>query len=200
VNGERWLRHVVEGNAMNRNTRQQAHQTTAGRRGLIGRLYWAKRWLYRGGRPRRLAKVLNRLWATAFAAGRLSPSNAMTLEVRGRRTGQTISFPVVVADHEGQRYLVSMLGQNANWVHNVRAAGGQAVLRRHGAEHVRLIEVAPADRAPILRAYLNVAPGARPHIPVDRHAPLEEFERITDEYPAFRIDPASPAALGAGTR
>jgi deazaflavin-dependent oxidoreductase (nitroreductase family) len=143
---------------------------------------------------------LNRLWAIAFAAGRLSPGNAMSLEVRGRRTGKTISFPVVVADHEGERYLVSMLGENANWVRNVRAAGGQAVLRRHGAQNVRLVEVEPAERAPILRAYLAAAPGARPHIPVDRHAPLEEFERIAEEYPAFRIAPtAGPASPGAST-
>jgi deazaflavin-dependent oxidoreductase (nitroreductase family) len=164
---------------------------------VIRRLYWAKRWLYRGGRPHGLAKALNRLWAAAFAAGRLSPRNAMTLEVRGRRTGKTIAFPVVVAEHEGERYLVSMLGKDANWVRNVRAAGGQAVLRRNGAQNVRLVEVAPADRAPILRAYLNAAPGARPHFPVDRHAPLEEFQRISDEFPAFRIVPATRVAAAA---
>jgi deazaflavin-dependent oxidoreductase (nitroreductase family) len=174
-------------------TKHQPQMMTTGRPGLIQRLYWVKRWLYRGGRPQRLAKVLNRLWAIAFAAGRLSPDNAMTLEVRGRRTGNTIAFPVVVADHEGCRYLVSMLGEDANWVHNVRAAGGQAVLRRHGAEQVRLVEVDPTGRAPILRAYLDAAPGARPHIPVDRHAPLGEFERIADKYPAFQILPATPA-------
>jgi len=124
----------------------------------------------------------------------------MTVQVRGRRTGKTISFPVVVADHEGQRYLVSMLGENANWVHNVRAAQGKAVLRRHGAQEVRLVEVAPADRAPILRRYLDAAPGARPHIPVDRDAPLEEFERIADRYPVFRIVPVAAATLpGAPT-
>jgi deazaflavin-dependent oxidoreductase (nitroreductase family) len=150
---------------MSQNTAGQSQGVNSGRRGVIQRLHWVKRWLYRGGRPRRLARVLNRLWAIVFAAGRLSPGNAMTLEVRGRRTGKTISFPVVVAEHQGERYLVSMLGENANWVHNVRAAGGQAVLRRHGAQNVRLAEVEPSDRAPILRTYLDAAPGARPHIP-----------------------------------
>jgi deazaflavin-dependent oxidoreductase (nitroreductase family) len=169
---------------------EQALRSTAERHGLVQRLYWVKRWLYRGGRPQRSAKALNRLWATAFAAGRLSPDNAMTLEVCGRRTGRTVAFPVVVAEYRGERYLVSMLGENANWVRNVRAAGGRAVLRRRGAQHIQLREVAPADRAPILRAYLNAAPGARPHIPVDRHAPLEDFERIAARYPAFRITPA----------
>jgi hypothetical protein len=52
------------------------------------------------------------------------------LEVRGRRSSRLISFPVVVADYQGERYLVAMLGEGTNWVHNVRAAGG--AMLRHG--------------------------------------------------------------------
>jgi hypothetical protein len=37
------------------------------------------------------------------------------LDIRGWRSG-TISFPVVVTEIEGERYLASMLGKNANWV------------------------------------------------------------------------------------
>jgi quinol monooxygenase YgiN len=87
-----------------------------------------------------------------------------------------------------------MLGNDANWVRNVRAARGLAALRRGIREQVQLEEVGPGDRAPILRRYLAVAPGARPHLPVDRHAPLEEFERIADQFPVFRINPAAPGA------
>jgi deazaflavin-dependent oxidoreductase (nitroreductase family) len=145
------------------------------------------RWLYRGGRPNRVARFLNRISAVHFATGVLAPSTWVTLEVRGRRSGRTISFPLVVADYEGDRYLVAMLGQNTNWVRNVRAAGGRAV-RRHGRrEAVRLEEVDPGARAPILRRYLAVAPGARAHLPVDRRAPLEEFERIAAQIPVFRV-------------
>jgi len=166
---------------------------------MVQRLYWVKRWLYRTGRPGVLARVMNRISEVLFSAGVLSPEGAMTLEVPGRRTGRLVSFPVVVADYEGGRYLVSMLGNDANWVRNVRAAGGRAVLRRRGREQVRLDEVEPGDRAPILRRYLAVAPGARPHLPVDRHAPLAEFERIAGQYPVFRITPAAPGA-GEGDR
>jgi len=147
--------------------------------------------MYRSGRPGTLARVMNRISAIQFSAGMLSPARAMTLEVRGRRTGRLISFPVVVAEYQGGRYLVSMLGNDANWVHNVRAADGRAVLRRGRREEVRLEEVEPGDRAPILRRYLEVAPGARPHLPVDRHAPLAEFERIAGRFPVFRILPAA---------
>ena len=146
------------------------------------------RWLYRDGHPSRLARVHNRVSAIAFAAG-TAPGRAAQLQVRGRRTGSAISFPVVIADYEGQRYLVSMLGNDVSWVRNLRAAEGRAVLRHGRREAVRLREVDAQDRAPILRRYLQVAPGARPHIPVDRRAPLADFERISPDFPVFRIQP-----------
>jgi deazaflavin-dependent oxidoreductase (nitroreductase family) len=128
--------------------------------------------MYPGGRPNRLARVLNRGWAIAHAAG-LWPSRLVTLEVAGRRSGRMISFPLVMAEYEGERYLVSMLGEDSNWVRNVRAAGGRAVLRHGGRKAVRLVEVDPDARAPILRRYLSLAPGPRAFIPVDPHAPVE---------------------------
>jgi deazaflavin-dependent oxidoreductase (nitroreductase family) len=153
-------------------------------------------WLYKGGHPNHLAAVLNRVWAAMWAAG-LSPSRCVVLEVRGRRTGRHIAFPVVVADAQGERYLVAMLGEGANWVANVRAAGGRATIRHGRREAVRLEEVDPTRRAPILRRYLEVAPGGRAHIPVDRQAPLAEFERIAARYPVFRIA-ADSAESNAG--
>lgn len=144
------------------------------------------RWLYRGGHPNRLARLENRASAIAFAAG-IAPRRVASLEITGRRSGRVISFPVVIADCDGDRYLVSMLGANANWVRNLKAAGGRAVLRHGRRESVHLEEVEPGTRAPILRRYLQVAPGARPHIPVDRTAALTEFARIAADYPVFRI-------------
>jgi len=79
-----------------------------------------KRWLYRHGRPNRVAQLLNRGWAMAHAAG-LWPSRWVTLQVPGGRTGCTISFPLAVADYQGERYLVAMLGEGSSWVRNVRA-------------------------------------------------------------------------------
>lgn len=150
------------------------------------------RWMYRGGRPNRVARFLNGIWRRMAAAG-LAPQRLNALEVRGRLSGRRTSFPVVVADHEGERYLVAMLGEHVNWVANVRAAGGQAVLR-HGrrSEPVRLEEVDPGARAPILKRYLELAPGARAHIPVDPQAPLEEFERVAAQHAVFRVRADSP--------
>lgn len=152
----------------------------------------ALRRMYRGGHPNRLARVLNRMSALQFGAGFLSPRTWVTLEVTGRRSGNTVSCPLAVTVLRGERYLVSMLGGGANWVANVRAAGGAAVLRHGRREPVRLVEIDPAERAPVLRRFLAIAPGARPHLPVDRHAPLAEFERIAAGYPVFRVTAPSP--------
>src|SRR6266540_359789 len=141
------------------------------------RLHRFDRWMYRSGRPNRLARLLNRISAIQFSAGILAPNHWFTL---------------VVADYEGERYLVAMLGQNVNWVRNVRAAGGRAVLRHGRREAVRLDEVEPGARAPILRRYLALAPGARAHIPVDRRAPLEEFDRVAAQIPVFRVTADRP--------
>ena len=150
------------------------------------RTHTLDRWLYRGGRPNRLARLVNGASARLAAAG-IGPAQLVMLEIAGRRTGKTISFPVVVADYQGERYLVSMLGEGTNWVRNVRAANGRAVLRRGHREVVQLQEVDTGQRAAILRRYLECAPGARSHIPVDRGASLHEFERIAAQYPVFHI-------------
>ena len=144
------------------------------------------RWLYRTGRPNRLARFINRAWAIVYARG-LLPDYLVTLEVVGRRSGRTTSFPMVVAVVRGERYLVSMLGENVEWVRNIRGAGGNAVLRYGHREEIRLAAVPCALRAPVLKAYLQRAPGARPHVPVDKDAPLSAFEQVAARFPVFRI-------------
>jgi deazaflavin-dependent oxidoreductase (nitroreductase family) len=151
-----------------------------------------KRWFYRGGRPNRLARTLDRGTAALYALG-VSPDYLVTLEVRGRRSGRSVALPLVMAVVGNERYLVSMLGQNANWVRNVRAAGGDAALRHGRREEVRLEEVVADRRAPVLKAYLKRAPNARAHLPVPEDAPLVEFERVAPRFPVFRVVPRSEA-------
>ena len=50
------------------------------------------------------------------------PTRLVMLVAAGRRTGKMVSFPVVVAGYQGERYLVSMLGEGTNWAGHVRAA------------------------------------------------------------------------------
>jgi hypothetical protein len=148
-----------------------------------------KRWLYRGGRPHTLAKILNSGWAAVHSWG-FFPNYLVTLEVMGRASGNVVRFPLVMVVVNGERYLVSMLGPNANWVKNIRAAKGYAVLRHGKRESVRLVEVETQIRAPILKAYLRVAPGARPHVAIDKDAPINAFSAIAADYPVFRVENA----------
>jgi hypothetical protein len=135
-----------------------------------------------------VARAADRLTAALAARGR-GPDYLVTLEVPGRRSGRTVGVPLVMAEVAGERYLVSMLGEGVNWVRNVEAAGGQAVLRHGHREEVRLENVAAEKRAPVLKAYLGRAPNARTHVPIDKDAPLEEFERIAPRFPVFRVVP-----------
>jgi deazaflavin-dependent oxidoreductase (nitroreductase family) len=151
------------------------------------------RWLYKGGRPNRIARVVNRAWAYVFATG-IRKDWVATLEVKGRKSGRTISFPVVIAEYDRERYLVAMLGERTGWVRNVEAAGGAAVLRAGGRQDVHLEPVPADERSPILLRYLAVAPGARPHIPVDRNSAPEEIAAAAAHLPTFRIEAPRPIA------
>lgn len=149
-----------------------------------------KRWLYRGGRPQGLAKVLNRGWAIIHSLG-VAPNYLVTLEVVGRQSGKIISFPLAMTVMNGERYLVSMLGTEANWVRNLKAAEGRARLVHGRREQVLLEEVEVGERAPILKEYLQRAPGARPHLVVSKDAPISEFEKIASRFPVFKVKAAT---------
>lgn len=145
-----------------------------------------KRWLYKGGGPNSLAKILNNGWALIHGLG-IAPNYLVTLEVPGRQSGKIIRFPLVMLTQGQERHLVSMLGEQANWVRNLRAAGGKAVLKHGAREEILLEDVDISQRAALIKAYLQVAPGARPHIPVEKDAPLEAFEQIAPIIPVFKI-------------
>ena len=147
-----------------------------------------QRWFYAGGRPNWVARILDR-GTTALSARGVGPDYLVTLEVPGRRSGRIVRLPLVVAVVDGERYLVAMLGEDTNWVRNVRVAGGEVALCRGRREEVRLEEVALDRRAPVLKAYLKRAPNARAHVPIDEDAPLAEFERVANRFPAFRVAP-----------
>lgn len=144
------------------------------------------RWMYKGGRPNLLARFFNWLSTVTNTLG-LTSRWMVTLEVTGRKSGKPVSLPLVMVKMDGERYLVSMLGGGSQWIKNMRADGNRAILHSDQPERVMLKEVPVEQRAPIIREYLKHAPGARPHIPVDKDAPLTEFERVAPDIPVFRV-------------
>jgi hypothetical protein len=77
-----------------------------------------KRWMYSGQRPNWIARILNKASAAVASSG-VAPNYLVTLEVIRRKSGRTASLPLVLALVDGERYLVSMLGDNVDWVQNL---------------------------------------------------------------------------------
>lgn len=115
-----------------------------------------RRLFYRDARPTKLGRFVNSVTGGLFGA--LPLPGMVALETRGRRSGRVHAIPVVIGEHNGDRYLVSMLGERSGWVPNIRADGGRAVIRHGRRTPVLLEEVPVAERAPIIKSYLRVAP------------------------------------------
>jgi len=137
-------------------------------------------------RPTKLTQLLNRTMGWLASLG-LTPSDTVTLEVKGRRSGAVHSTVVTWVEHEGTRYLVSPRGES-EWVRNVRAAGGEAAIRRRGRRSVRLEELPAEQRAPVIKAYLGkTAKATRQHFGIDPKAEMPEFEAIAARHPVFGV-------------
>lgn len=146
------------------------------------------RWFYRDWRPTRIGRWVGRFMIWWRALG-LPLRDVVVLEVQGATGSQRSLVPLVITTVAGRRYLVSMLGQKSNWVKNVEASHGDAILHMdRGRRAIRLDTVPPHQRAPILREYVHVASSGRKHLPIPVDAPLSDFEKIAEHYPVYRIE------------
>ena len=83
----------------------------------------------------------------------ISLKGSRVLEVRGRASGQVRSTVVNLLTVDGVRYLVAPRGET-QWVRNLRAAGDGTLHVGRRREAFTAIELADADKEPVLRAYL----------------------------------------------
>ena len=129
----------------------------------------------------------------------LAPRGAVTLEVRGRTSGKPRRLPILTVPFAGADHLVALAGES-QWVRNVRAARGRARLRRGRRRDVVLCEVPVAERAAVLRAYLDAArerggersaaQQASSYLGVDLDATPDQLAAIAAYYPVFRAEDA----------
>ena len=143
----------------------------------------------------------NGLGVLLTSAG-LAPRDAVTLQVRGRTSGKARRVPILRTRHEGEDYLVALAGES-QWVRNVRAAHGRAIIRRRGARSVHLQELAPAERPDIIAEYLRAgrrrsgpeasAQQARFYFGLDSDPSIEDIRAIAANYPVFRVDYGVPS-------
>jgi deazaflavin-dependent oxidoreductase (nitroreductase family) len=147
--------------------------------------------------PSRVYGRLSRWIGVPLTSLGLAPRHAVTLEVPGGRTGWPRRNPVLVTTFDGAEYLVSLAGES-EWVRNVRAAGGRAVLHRRGARAVQLVELPPDSRASVLAAYQAAGAArsgeeaarvqARFNFGLGPEPTQADFNRIAHRYPVFRVD------------
>jgi deazaflavin-dependent oxidoreductase (nitroreductase family) len=110
------------------------------------------------------------------------------LTVRGRKSGQPRTTPIVVIEQDGERYLVAPYGI-VDWVRNLRAAGRAILTRGRRAEDVQAMELPNGEAALVLRSALasNLPSFLKDPFGVTAASPLEEIERATREHPVFLL-------------
>ena len=143
-------------------------------------------------------RLMNRVWFRLVASGlvpRRWPGSQVlgftTLEVRGRKSGVMRRVPVTWVQVADERYLVAMMGEESDWVHNARATGGHVTFKRGHRRQAVLEELAVGERAPIIQAWYKRTGSSTPrgYVGLEPDAPLEAFEEISPRWPVFRITP-----------
>lgn len=145
-------------------------------------------------------KVSNAWMRIVIRAG-LPAWTFRVLTVPGRRTGRAIETPLAVFEQDNRRYLVASYG-TVNWVRNLRAAQGKAVLR-HGKhiETVTAVELPTDQAARVFRASLVSGPPrvpkpivalyrrffVLPYLDVDTDSPPHKFLDNARTHPVFQI-------------
>ena len=142
-------------------------------------------------RPPRYLKPMNRL---VKAIGKLGipagPSQILT--VPGRRSGKLRSTPMTPFEHEGGLYTVAGY-PGADWAANARAAGVGILTRGRRSRRVTIVELSPAEAAPVLRSFAVEVPvgvGFAKRSGLVREGTPAEFEALAGELAVFRFDPA----------
>ena len=120
------------------------------------------------------------------------------LEVRGRKSGKTISLPVDLLDLEGRRYLVCARG-GSNWVRNARAAGEVVLARAMRRRRYAVRELPPSMRPPVLKAYLDrFVSEVQRFFPVPKGSAVEAFNDLAPRYPVFELQPLEERVHSTG--
>jgi deazaflavin-dependent oxidoreductase (nitroreductase family) len=101
------------------------------------------------------------------------------LTVRGRRTGRPIRTPINVQELNGTHYVTSPRGETG-WSRNLRASGDCELKIKGASRRCRATEVPPAERGPIIAAYLEKW----------GNQTRDQFEKLPDpvDHPTFRLD------------
>ena len=118
----------------------------------------------------------------------VSVKGARELHVRGRVSGEWRTVPVNLLEHEGDALLVAPRGET-QWVRNLRAAGGGRLRAGRRIDDFAAVELDHAEKAPILRAYLEqwAFEVGKFFDGVNASSSEAELAAIAPGFPVFRI-------------
>ncbi|MGW6335360.1 nitroreductase family deazaflavin-dependent oxidoreductase [Nocardia rhamnosiphila] len=136
--------------------------------------------------------IFNRL-ANLLPKLGISVGGSRLLAVRGRKSGEWRTTMVnLMTAADGQRYLVAPRG-HTQWVRNLRAAGTGELRLGRRTEAFTGIEVADADKMPLLRLYLERWGWevGRFFEGITKDSTDAELAEIAPGFPVFRIESAS---------
>lgn len=144
-------------------------------------------------RPPGWLKSFNKVLIIVLRLGLPIPGKEapVVLTVPGRKTGKLRSTPITPMHVDGKRYVVNSY-PGADWVDNIRAADEALLTQGRRTERVHMVELAPEEARPVLRAYPDQVPGG---IVLGKRVGLftdgtpEELEEFAGRLPVFRIDP-----------
>jgi deazaflavin-dependent oxidoreductase (nitroreductase family) len=138
--------------------------------------------------PKALEQLFNRALGVLVGWG-VGPRDTYLLEVKGRRTGRVYSTPVSVVEIGGAMFLVAPRGRT-QWARNVEAAPDVTLARGSRRRACRVRAVPDAEKAPVLRAYLDrYRSVVQRYFPVAAGSPPEAFASIAARYPVFELRP-----------
>lgn len=109
------------------------------------------------------------------------------LTVRGRKSGQPRTVPIVLIERLGKRYLASPYGI-VNWVRNLRAAGEATLTRGRRSETVTARELPTDEAALVLRDDIREGNPFARYFGVTADSSLVEFERAAINHPLFALE------------
>ena len=145
----------------------------------------------RAGLFRMFVRLANVLTTTMLRAGiklvGLGNYPMYLLTVRGRKSGQPRTVPIVLIEQNGKRYVSSPYGI-VDWVRNLRAAGEATLTRGRRSETVNARELPPSEAGLVLQEnFKRGNPFAR-YFGVTAASPLKDFERATISHPVFLFE------------
>jgi deazaflavin-dependent oxidoreductase (nitroreductase family) len=109
------------------------------------------------------------------------------LTVRGRKSGQLRTVPIVTIERNGKRYVGSVYGI-VDWVRNLRAAGEATLTRGRRSETVNVRELSKGEAALVLQEDIKGGNPFASSYGVTADSSLEEFERAVLIHPVFLFE------------